>query len=172
MLAALSDIQLSLGDMSSRIAVLEAGVSRDPVPTFSRFVGAPAASDRDVVPRRSLASAVPAAASGVPFLSPAAGVSVQLRSQILAGMDVNLVQILLVATDLLDRRVVDCREVSVFLKDSDPRMSKNLTLAEFCVAFGVYRDTLCEAYPKHRVEMDDYLALICDLALRYGGSLS
>ena len=79
-LAALSDIQISLGDMSSRIAVLEAGASRDPVPTFSRFVGAPAASDRDVEPRRSLASAVPAAASGVPFLSPAAGVSVQLRS--------------------------------------------------------------------------------------------
>ena len=37
----------------------------------------------------------------------------------------------------------------MFLKGSDPRMSKNLTLAEFCVAFGVY--------PEHRVEMDDYL---------------
>ena len=83
-------------------------------------------------------------------------------------MDVNLDQILLGATNLLDRRVVDYGEVSVFLKGSDPRMSKNLTLAEFCVAFRVYRDTLCEACV---VEMDDNLAIICDLALRCGGSL-
>ena len=85
-LASLTDIQLSLGDMASRITVLEAGVARAPIPTFSGLVGAPAASDRDVVPRRSLASAVPAAAFGVPFLSPVAGVSLHLRSQILTGM--------------------------------------------------------------------------------------
>ena len=96
------DIQLSLGDMASRIAVLEAGVAKAPVSTFSGLVGAPADSDIDMVPRRSLALAVPAAASGAPFLSPAAGLSFHLRSQILAGMDVNLVQILLGAINLLD----------------------------------------------------------------------
>lgn len=50
-------------------------------------------------------------------------------------------------------------------------MSKNLTLLEFYVTFGVYRDTLCEAYPERRVELDTYLALISDLAMRYGGTL-
>ena len=53
-------------------------------------------------------------------------------------MDINL-QILLGATNLLGKRLVDCGDVSVFFNCSDPGMSKNLTLDEFCVAFGVYR---------------------------------
>ncbi|XP_046873720.1 LOW QUALITY PROTEIN: uncharacterized protein LOC124466092 [Hypomesus transpacificus] len=169
-LEALSDIKMSVGDMAHRITVLEAGAA--PEIGLAQGVTHPAVtSDRAVVPWSSLASAVPAAASGAPFLSPAAGLSAHLRNQIIAGMDINLVQILLGATDLLDKRLIDCGDVSVFLKGSDPRMSKNLTLAEFCVAFGVYRDTLCKAYPERRVELDDYLALIADLALRYGSSL-
>ena len=122
-------------------------------------------------PRWTLASALPAAASGAPFLSPAAGISAHLRSQILAGTDINLVKILLCASDSVDRRVVECGEVSVFLKGCDPRMSKNLTLPEFYVAFGVFRDMLCEAYPERHMELDTYLALISDLAMRYGGTL-
>lgn len=57
------------------------------------------------------------------------------------------------------------------LKDSDPRLSKTLTLAEFCVAFGVYRDCVCEVYPQRREELDSYMAIIADLARSYGGSL-
>ena len=77
-----------------------------------------------MVPRSSLASAVTATASGAPFLSPAASLSAHLRGQTLAGMDINLVQILLGATDLLDKCLIDCGDVSVFLKGSDPRSQR------------------------------------------------
>lgn len=119
--------------------------------------------------RRSLGSAVPVS-TGVPFFPPAVAVSPGLRSQILAGNDINLVKILL-CSELSDRRIVDCGDVSVMLKDSDPRLSKTLTLAEFNVAFGVWRDVICEVYPSHRAGLDSYLAIISDLAMTYRGTL-
>ena len=50
----------------------------------------------------------------------AAAVSPQLRNQILAGNDINLVKILLCSAEASDRRFVDCGDVSVILKESDP----------------------------------------------------
>ena len=44
------------------------------------------------------------------------------------GHDINLVKILINA-DATDRRLVDCGDISFMLKDSDPRLSKTLTLA-------------------------------------------
>lgn len=61
--------------------------------------------------------------------------------------------------------------VSVILKDSDLRLTKSLTMAEFNVAFGVFRDVICEAYPERRKELHSYLAIISDLAMSYGGTL-
>ncbi|KAL7378445.1 hypothetical protein ABVT39_013846 [Epinephelus coioides] len=44
---------------------------------------------------------------------------------------------------------LDCGDFSVFLKDNDPRVSKSLTLPEFNVAFGVFRDTIyIDLFPK------------------------
>ncbi len=57
------------------------------------------------------------------------------------------------------------------LKDNDPRLSKTLTLAEFIVAFGVFRDVICEVFPSRRAELDTYLAIIADLSLTYGGTI-
>lgn len=116
-----------------------------------------------------MGSAVPVS-TGAPFFPPSAAISHQLRSQIIAGNDVNLVKILL-GPELSDRRVVDCGDVSVMLKDNDPRLSKTLTLAEFVVAFGVYRDIICEVFPSRRAELDTYLAIIADFAVTYGGTL-
>ena len=173
-LTALLDIKMSLADMGARVGALEHRSAPAAVPPLpgTGFGGTPPTSDVAPAPRWNLASALPAAASGVPFLSPAAGISAHLRSQILSGRptDVNLVKILLCSADLIDRRVVECGEVSVLLKGCDPRMLKNLTLPEFYVAFGVYRDTLCEVYPERRIEFDDYMSLISDLAMRYGGT--
>ena len=59
----------------------------------------------------------------------------------------------------------------MLLKDSDPRLSKTLTLAEFNIAFGVFRDVICEVFPARREELDTYLAIISDLAMTYGGAL-
>lgn len=122
-----------------------------------------------VTPRRTLATAVPVQ-SGSPFFSPVAALSNTLRNQIIAGNDVNLVKILL-GSEMSDRRVVDCGDISVALKDADPRLSKTITFPEFCVAFGIYRDVMCEAYPTRRAELDTYLSIIADLAVSYGGTL-
>lgn len=110
-----------------------------------------------------MATAVPVP-SGSPFFSPAAAISNNLRNQITAGNDVNLVKILL-GSEISDKRVVDCGDISVALKDADPRLSKTLTFAEFCVAFGIYRDVMCEVHPSRRAELDTYLSIIADLAV-------
>ena len=83
----------------------------------------------------------------------------------------NLVKILLCAAESSVERYVDCGDFSVLLKDNDPRLVKSLTLAEFNVAFSVYRDTVCEVYPERRVELDNYLSIISDLAYTHGGGL-
>ena len=121
-------------------------------------------------PQRTLGTAVPAVARGDPFISPHAAIPMSLRNQIVAGNDINFVKILC-ASDLADNRVVDCGGISITLKDSDPRLLKSLTLAEFTVAFGVFRDVLCERFPERRVELDTYLAIVSDLAMSYGGTL-
>eukprot|EP00064_Thunnus_orientalis_P024128 superscaffoldBa00009934_g24404 len=56
------------------------------------------------------------------------------------------------------------------LKQPLPARSKDLTVAEFAFAFSLYRDIICSAFPNHRYELDDYLSLILNLALRFGGN--
>ena len=80
-------------------------------------------------------------------------------------------KILLCASEPADKRFVDCGNFTVVLKDSDPRLSKTLTMAEFNVAFSVFRDTICEIYPQRQEELDTYLTIISDLGLSYSGSL-
>ncbi len=89
------------------------------------------------VPQRLLGSAV-TVSKEVTFFPPATAISPNLRSQILAGNDINLVKILL-CSEPSDRLIVDCGDVSVMLRDSDPHLSKTLTMAEWCnVVFGVF----------------------------------
>lgn len=62
---------------------------------------------------------------------------------------------------------LDCGDFSIVLKDSDPRLSKTLTLAEFNVAFGGFRDTICEVHPQGEA----WHLFSYNLALSYGGYL-
>ncbi len=48
--------------------------------------------------------------------------------------------------------------------------SREFTPTEFAYAFSLYRDVLCSCYPGHHQEMDDYLAIILNLALRFGSN--
>ena len=193
-LSALADIKASLVGVNNRLVVLESTSASGVEPAST------SSAELLSLPRRTLGTAVPAPSTGAPFLSPAGAIPDALRSQIIAGIagllspfslfrvfnqllmvlclllplsgqDVNLVKILICASDSSDRRLVDCGDFSVFLKDNDPRLSKSLTLAEFNVAFGVFRDTICEAFPARRQELDTYLAIISDLALSYGGTM-
>ncbi len=88
------------------------------------------------IPRRIMGSAVPMS-TGSTF-PPTAAISHQLRSQIIAGNDANLVKILL-GPELSDGRVVDYGDLSVMLKDNDPQLSKTLTLAKFIVIWSIPR---------------------------------
>ena len=133
-LMALSNIQSSLLDMIARISTLEndstirLSSSSTLIFTPSASISAPEFSaiskqrhhqhqpQRDDVtpeftPRRTLATAVPLS-TGSSF-SPSAAISHQLRSQILAG-NTNLV-IILLGSELCERRVVDCGDISVAL---------------------------------------------------------
>ena len=61
--------------------------------------------------------------------------------------------------------------LDVFIELKQPLItsSKELTAVEFAFTFLLYRDIICPAFPDHRSELDDYLSLILDLALRFGG---
>ncbi|MGL5500148.1 MAG: hypothetical protein ACRDCK_03210, partial [Plesiomonas shigelloides] len=108
----------------------------------------------------SLSTAVPANEFGRRFVPPAAGtVSPQLRSNIIQGKDINLASLLL-PSPAADRKMVDCGDVAVFLKTSDPRLQRNLSFAEFVIAFGIFRDTLCQVFPDRREELDLYLSML------------
>lgn len=67
--------------------------------------------------------------------------------------------------------MVECGDVTLFLKTSDPRLPRNLSFSEFVIAFGIYRDILCQAFPDRREELDLYLAMLADFNQRYGGTL-
>ncbi|MGH0126256.1 UNVERIFIED_CONTAM: hypothetical protein FKN15_004559 [Acipenser sinensis] len=71
----------------------------------------------------------------------------------------------------LDHRVVDCGDVSVTLKSRDPRLQKSLSVGEFVLAFSIYRDILCSVYPHRLQELNQYLFLVVELAVHYGGAL-
>ncbi|KAJ8315452.1 hypothetical protein KUTeg_007602 [Tegillarca granosa] len=92
-------------------------------------------------------------------------ISPNLRKQIIEGKDVNLATILIpyytgpdVDKDKSDK------------ERKDPRLNKTLTITEFIQAFGIYKSTLCEAFPRHRQELDLYERDIIDMATRYGGT--
>lgn len=39
------------------------------------------------------------------------------------------------------------------------------------MAFGVFRDVICEVYPFHRGDLGTYLAVMSDLTMAYRGTL-
>lgn len=78
---------------------------------------------------------------------------------------------LLIPSPASDRQIVDCGNVAVFLKSTDPRLQRNLFFSEFVIAFGIYMDVICQAFPDRRENLDLYLAMMADFKERYGGTL-
>ncbi|MGH0141688.1 UNVERIFIED_CONTAM: hypothetical protein FKN15_012425 [Acipenser sinensis] len=97
--------------------------------------------------------------------------SSHLRRLIIQGKDVNLISILIAASEYLNHRVVDCGDLSVTLKSRDPQLQKSLTLREFVIAFSAYHDVLCTAYPHRCQELGQYLLYVSELSVRYRGTI-
>ncbi|XP_057179086.1 NXPE family member 4-like isoform X3 [Triplophysa rosa] len=93
---ALQSIQLSLSNLSDRIQTLESQPSPTStisslMPVVPKAFAATAPSTAEpaaLIPRRSLATALPAPTTGAPFFPPAAAISPQLCTQILSGNDI------------------------------------------------------------------------------------
>ncbi|XP_033956094.1 uncharacterized protein [Pseudochaenichthys georgianus] len=58
----------------------------------------------------------------------------------------------------------------VQLRNPSALRSKDLTPAEFALAFSLYRNVIYLVYPTRRTELDKYLLIELDMALRFGGS--
>nr|XP_021331275.1 uncharacterized protein LOC110439521 [Danio rerio] len=97
-------------------------------------------------------------------------ISNSARNLILSGADIDLISLLSPIAPPAAERQVDCGEFSVSLKSSVNNQSRTLTLAEFCIAFSRFTDTICSVYPHRRRELNDYMAIIAELALSYGGT--
>lgn len=98
-------------------------------------------------------------------------VSPHLRSQILAGKDINLALLLMPNNDTTsEHRRVDFDGTEYIMKPGDPRLSKNLTLGEFIVAFARYKNIVCEVMPHRRTELDHYERDVVEMANQFGGT--
>ncbi|XP_052428992.1 uncharacterized protein LOC127970440 [Carassius gibelio] len=92
-----------------------------------------------------------------------------IRAQILAGADVDLSSLLSLLPTSNSNRQIDCGDFSVTLKNPNPLSSRLLSFSEFTIAFNRYTEIICSAFPHRRRELNDYLSIIAELALSYGG---
>ncbi len=92
-----------------------------------------------------------------------------IRAQILAGADVDLSLLLSLLPTSDSNRQIDCGDFSVTLKNPNPLSSRILSFPEFCIAFSRFTEIICSVFPHRRCELNDYLAVIAELALSYGG---
>lgn len=54
------------------------------------------------------------------------------------------------------------------IKNEDPRLHKQLSIAEFITAFGRYKRVMCQRLPERCVELDRYEANVVDIHNVYG----
>ncbi len=120
-------------------------------PQYSLFTATPM-----TVPANAIASEPPQAAHNV-------------RAQILAGADVDLSSLLSLLPTSDSNRQIDCGDFSVTLKTPNPLSSRILSFPEFSIAFSRFTEIVCSVFPHRRRELNDYLAIIAELALSYGG---
>ena len=117
----------------------------------------PSASSSDGVPMSSLPQ--------VEIISP------QIRKDIIAGKDINLVCLLLPGYSEEHNRHVIVNDQVIPLKPlTDHRLQKSLTISEFILAFSIYKNVMCEAFPNRRGELDAYERIIVEMATKFPGN--
>ncbi len=96
-------------------------------------------------------------------------ISQNIRAQILSGADVDLSSLLSLLPAAEPDRQIDCGDFSVTLKNPNTHSSRVLSFSEFSIAFSRYTEIICSAFPHRRRKLNDYQAIIAELALSYGG---
>jgi hypothetical protein len=97
-------------------------------------------------------------------------VASNIRAQILTGADIDLSSLLSLLPPSVSNRQIDCGDFAVTLKNPVNNSSRILSFSEFAIAFSRYSEIICAALPHRRRELNDYLAIIAELALSYGGT--
>ncbi|KAM4705003.1 uncharacterized protein WCC33_009834 [Rhinophrynus dorsalis] len=126
---------------------------------------------QDVVPEATHESTpTPHTENSPPIISPAHYVPAHIKKDILEGKDINLVSLLISSQDGIESKAFHSETMSVVLKARDPRLGKKLNIAEFVIAFSLYRDVICSVHPLRREELDRYMFRIVELGHKYGGN--
>ena len=176
LMTAMTTLMNAVGALGSRLkhqepaAVPGSSDSLSSVPTLLPVAANSSASPPVPKPGFTLSSAQAVSNPGNQFISPFACVSPKVRSQIVQGKDVNLASLIL-PNPVCDKQLVGNDQFPAVIRSSDPRTLRTLDLCDFVLAFGIYRDILCEVFPDRRQELDTYLSLICELKRRYGGTI-
>ncbi|XP_040207742.1 uncharacterized protein LOC120938098 [Rana temporaria] len=164
----LQSISGAISQLHSMVATLSATVS-DVQTRVATLEARPLTPVHDTVVVSALASPLTGTPESSSTVIPAHLVSASLRKDILEGKDVNLASLLVSVHDVADNRAYAWGDVSVVVKSKDPRLSRKLTVTEFVLAFGMFRDIICSAAPNRREELDLYLHSVTDLGYKYGG---
>ena len=83
------------------------------------------------------------------------------------GRKINLSRLILPSPEC-DVSINASKQICAIIKTANPRQARDMSIGDFVVAFGIFREVLCSVFPQRRKELDGYLALIGDLNLRYG----
>ncbi len=119
----------------------------------------------------TLSTANPAVRHPTSLVSRPSPVPTNIRKQILDGKYVDLALLLLPSLHQPPvNRDYDDAHTSLLYKNPPSSRTRLLNPTEFAYAFSLYRDVLCSQFPARRQELDDYLSIILNLALRFGGS--
>lgn len=99
--------------------------------------------------------------SMVEYVTPA------LRKAIQEGKDVSFVHLLMPPEHSASQYKDDHKEfTSLYLKSSDPRLHRPLSLSEFIFAFIRYMNITIEVHPERRAELTYYLSFVVKLAVQ------
>lgn len=97
-------------------------------------------------------------------------VSTHLRSQILAGADIDLSFLLPSVSNSKPHRTLDCGPIIINPKNVNRKSNWILTMTEFCIDFGRYTEIIYYVVPSRRKELKDFISIIAELSHSYGGT--
>ncbi|KAM8972332.1 kinesin-like protein KIF23 [Pelodytes ibericus] len=136
--AMLASLMTSMGKVNDRLANLEA------VTTALSKAGLPDAAQQAPSEPRAAGMVI---SSDYQDVDPAYTIPAHIKRDILEGKDVNLASLLIASQDVVENKTYMYDDVSVVVRSKDVRLNRKLTIPEFVLAFGIFRDAFQQALP-------------------------